>query len=200
MRSATDRGRVYLRCGCRDTNGDQVGASCPSLHADTDHGTWYFAVDIPNPERRTTIRRGGYSTEQYAREALLLFLESASTGYNADPNQTLADYLTDWLDTKRRKIKLNTYAGYHRYVTHDLIPALGAIRLEQLGHYHIAGYANKQLDAGRGRVTVHAILSTLSSALGDAVRQRRLTHNPARPIAVPRPPSPNGKSGTRRRR
>jgi integrase len=32
-------------------------------------------------------------------------------------------------------------------------------------------------------------LATLSSALGDAVRQRRLPHNPARPAVLPRPPA-----------
>ncbi|MBI0379025.1 site-specific integrase, partial [Streptomyces albiflaviniger] len=32
-------------------------------------------------------------------------------------------------------------------------------------------------------------MATLSSALGDAVRQHRLTHNPARPAVLPRPPT-----------
>jgi len=36
-------------------------------------------------------------------------------------------------------------------------------------------------------VTVHRCLATLSSALGDAVRQRRLAYNPARPTVIPRP-------------
>ncbi|MFH8387914.1 hypothetical protein ACH4E7_44780 [Kitasatospora sp. NPDC018058] len=41
--------------------------------------------------------------------------------------------------------------------------------------------------AGRGKVTVHRCLATLSSALGDAVRHHRLPYNPARPTVIPRP-------------
>ncbi|WP_262703116.1 MULTISPECIES: hypothetical protein [Streptomyces] len=42
---------------------------------------------------------------------------------------------------------------------------------------------------GRGKVTVHRCLATLSSALGDAVKHHRLSHNPARPTIIPQPPS-----------
>ncbi|GAA1908192.1 hypothetical protein GCM10009753_44180 [Streptantibioticus ferralitis] len=49
MRSATTRGRVYRRCGCRDQQRKQLGARCPKLAADPDHGTWTFAVGLPSP-------------------------------------------------------------------------------------------------------------------------------------------------------
>ncbi|WP_326846950.1 tyrosine-type recombinase/integrase [Streptomyces kaniharaensis] len=39
-------------------------------------------------------------------------------------------------------------------------------------------------------MTLYRCLATLSSALGDAVRQDRLPHNPARPSVLPRPASP----------
>jgi uncharacterized protein YbjT (DUF2867 family) len=60
------------------------------------------------------------------------------------------------------------------------IPAFGAIRLEKLNHLHVARFIDDQLAAGRGPTTIQRLVATLSSALGDAVRQRRLQHNPAR--------------------
>lgn len=39
--------------------------------------------------------------------------------------------------------------------------------------------------------TVRRLVATLSNALGDAVRQRRLRHNPARHAPLPRAPKPN---------
>ncbi|MEU7246465.1 site-specific integrase [Streptomyces sparsogenes] len=84
-------------------------------------------------------------------------------------------------------LKTTTLARYRDYVTGDLIPALGALKLDELGHRHIAGFVHTQLAAGRGQVTVYRCLATLSSALGDAVRQHRITHNPARPTVLPRP-------------
>lgn len=59
--------------------------------------------------------------------------------------------------------------------------------LDELGYVHLSGYVYGELEQGRGRVTVHRILATLSSALGDAVRHHRLAHDPARPTVLPRP-------------
>ncbi|MGY0063737.1 tyrosine-type recombinase/integrase [Streptomyces sp. LZ34] len=191
MRSSADRGRVYRRCGCRDTNRHQLGTHCPRLTTDSIHGSWTFAVDLPSPDRkRTTVRRGGFPTQDAARAALRRMLEGEAGGFSADPNQTVADYLTTWLKAKTYVLKPTTVARYRDYVTHDLIPALGALKLDELGHRHIAGFTHSQLDAGRGRVTVYRCLATLSSALGDAVPQHRLAHNPARPAVIPRPAAP----------
>jgi integrase len=55
---------------------------------------------------------------------------------------------------------------------------------------HIAQFLHAQLDSGRGPVTLRRCIATLSSALNDAVRQRRLTHNAAKYTAIPRPAKP----------
>ncbi|MFD9407684.1 tyrosine recombinase XerC [Streptomyces sp. NPDC059989] len=72
----------------------------------------------------------------------------------------------------------------------DLAPAFGTLKLDELGHRHIAAFVTAELAAGRGKTTLYRCLATLSSALGDAVRQHRLPHNPASPPALHRPPSP----------
>lgn len=188
MRSAAHRGRIYRRCGCRDQHGSQLGARCPRLTTEHDHGTWTLAVDLPSPtHRRSTVRRGGFLTEERAATALRRLLEGEHGGFDADPNQNLAEYLTTWLKDKQLTLKPTTYARYRDYTFHDLIPHLGTVRLDDLGHQHIAGFVHTQLAHGRGKVTIHQCLATLSSALGDAVRHQRLTHNPARPTLMPRP-------------
>jgi hypothetical protein len=54
-----NRGRIYRRCACRDTNGKQLGARCPKL-TNRRHGRWAFAVDLPTLDRqRKTLRRCG---------------------------------------------------------------------------------------------------------------------------------------------
>ncbi len=62
MRSTSPRGRVYRRCGCRDTQHKPLGARCPQLAADRHHGTWTYAVDShSSPDhRRHTVHRGGF--------------------------------------------------------------------------------------------------------------------------------------------
>jgi integrase len=184
----SNRGRIYRRCACRDTTGKQLGARCPLL-ANRRHGRWAFAVDLPSlPGRRHTMRRCGYPTQADARAALRHLLECERAGIHLDDRQTVADYLTDWLAGKAMALKPTTLARYHDYITKDLIPDLGAIRLEELSHHHLACFIRDQLAAGRGPITLRRCIATLSSALTDAVRQRRLAHNPARYARVPRSP------------
>lgn len=59
MRTTADRGRIYRRCGCRDTHRHRLGAHCPHFLTDGHHGTWTFAVDLPAPRHHwTTVRVG----------------------------------------------------------------------------------------------------------------------------------------------
>lgn len=190
MRSHPNRGRIYRRCGCRNALGQQLGPHCPKL-ALGKHGTWAFAVDLPSiTGRRRTLRRSGFDTKAHAQAELDRILACERTGVVIDDRQTVADYLTDWLATKALTLKPTTMARYTDYVTKDLAPALGGIRLEKLSHQHIAQFVRAQLDSDRGPVTLRRCIATLSSALNDAVRQRRLTHNAAQYTAIPRPPKP----------
>ncbi|MFC9460404.1 tyrosine recombinase XerC [Streptomyces sp. NPDC056983] len=136
------------------------------------------------------MRRGGFASQNDAEQALHRFLEGEAGGFDADPNQTVADYLNSWLSAKDFVLKPTTMARYRDYDRNDLINGFGTLKLDQLGHRHITAFATSQLAAGRGKVTLSRCLATLSSALGDAVRQHRLPHNPASPPVLRRPPSP----------
>jgi integrase len=184
-----DRGRVYRRCACRDTTGRQIGARCALLVADSRHGRWAFAVDIPSVTgRRSTLRRCGFASKTEAQAALGRVLACERAGVECDDRQTVAEYLQEWLSVKALSLRPTTLARYRDYVDKDLVPALGAIRLERLHHRHVAQFVCDQVEAGRGLVTLRRCVATLSSALTDAVRQHRLTHNAARYTAVARPP------------
>ena len=135
------------------------------------------------------MRRGGFSSREAAHAAMVRFLEGSDAGFNGDPNQTVAGYLSSWLMTKELTLKPTTVIRYRDYVNQDLIPAHGHVLLDELGHAHIAAFTRRQLARGRGKVTIHRCLSTLSSALGDAVRHHRIPDNPARPTVIPRPPA-----------
>jgi hypothetical protein len=107
MRPNPNRGRVY----CRGADGRRLGARCPQL-ANPRHGSWAFAVDLPSPDhKRTTTRRSGYDTRSDARAALAKALECQRAGVLLDDAQTVADYLTGWLDAKARTLKPTTLAA-----------------------------------------------------------------------------------------
>lgn len=184
-----NRGRVYRRCACRNSNDKQLGARCPDLRSSPRHGTWSFAVDMPNlDKKRATLRRGGFASKKIAQDALAHVLACERAGIATNDHQTVADYLTTWLRDKTTTVKPSTAANYIDYVNKDLIPALGAIAIERLSHHHVAQFVHDQIAAGRGLTTLRRCVATLSSALNDAVRQHRLPHNPAHHAPVPRPP------------
>jgi integrase len=134
------------------------------------------------------MRRCGFATKTDARSALHRVLACERAGVECDDRQTVADYLGAWLQYKALTLKPTTLARYTDYVIKDLIPAMGAIRLEHLHHRHIAQFVRDQMAADRGLITLRRWVATLSSALTAAVRQHRLTHNPARYTLLARPP------------
>ena len=75
---------------------------------------------------------------------------------------------------------------YTDYIRNDLIPAFGAVPLERLTHEHVSQFIQCELAAGRGVVTLRRCVTTLSSALNDARRNHRLSHNAARFAKRPR--------------
>ncbi len=102
----------------------------------------------------------------------------------------MGTYLAEWLALKERTLKPSTAAGYSAYVRKDLLPVFGAMRLCDLRSRHIEEWAADQLAKGRGRVAVYRADATLRSALGAAVRSRRLAYNPTLHAVLERPASP----------
>ncbi|WP_405433875.1 tyrosine recombinase XerC [Micromonospora sp. NBC_00617] len=189
MRQNPNRGRVYRCCACRDSTGRLLGPRCPKL-SNARHGGWAFAVDLPSLTKRSTMRRTGFATKAAASAARAHVLECERAGVSLDDSETVASYLTCWLEAKSPSLKTNTVNRYSAYIHNDLIPALGAVPLERLTHDHVTQFIQRELATGRGPVTLRRCITTLSSALNDARRNHRLPHNAARFATVPRPPTP----------
>ncbi|MGW3473614.1 hypothetical protein ACWDKQ_35410 [Saccharopolyspora sp. NPDC000995] len=175
MRSNPNRGRIYRRCGCRDQDHRQLGPHCPKLDYHK-HRTWAFAVDLPSiTGRRRTLRRSGFTTRAHAQTELNRILGCERTGVAIDDRETIADYLTDWLATKALTLKPTTMARYTDYLTKTASPPSARSGWKNSATSNVAQFVRTQLDAGRGPITLRRCVATLSSALNDAVHQRRLT-------------------------
>ena len=135
------KGRVYLRCYCRGEDGRELGTRCPALVGDRKHGAWASAADVPSVEnRRKTMRRSGYPTKGAAQRALTDVLARYRAGAKVDDRQTVAGYSVAWLDSKRHGPRPKTMYRYTEIVTKELVPALGALPLEQLSPDHVAAF------------------------------------------------------------
>lgn len=179
-------GRVYRRCTCRDEAGKELGARCPELATNGKHGKWGFAVDLPSADKkRKTMRRHRWTTKKPAEAALRDVQSRNGQGVDVDDRELVADWLRTFLHEKRHTLKPKTLHQYRLYVDQDLIPALGAIRLEHLRHTHVSALISDMEAAGRGAPTIRRCIAVLSSALSYAVARRRLTHNVAKHAPLP---------------
>ncbi|MGW0664183.1 N-terminal phage integrase SAM-like domain-containing protein [Streptodolium elevatio] len=91
----------------------------------------------PHREDIAPTSAEGFADEPAARAALRRLIDGEAGGFDADPNRTLPEYLEAWLAEKQLTLKPTTYARYRDYVNNDLIPALGTLRLDDLGDRQI---------------------------------------------------------------
>lgn len=181
------KGQIHRYCMCRDDAGRVLGKSCPELARNGKHGSYRFKVDLPRSAgKRQEMQRRGFPTRRAAEGALRSVLARHGAGVKIDDRESTGDFLLANLAAKKTRLKPTTWHMYAEYTNKALVPALGSIRLEQLRHDHVQTLVDELAAAGRGATTVRRIVATLSSALGDAVRQRRLQHNVCEHVVMPK--------------
>lgn len=158
-----------------------------------DHGSWYFAADLPREAgRRLRLRRGGYATcalARVARENLL----ALPRGLVAGRVWTVERWLRTWLDLVDVYLRPTTLRGYREHVHRYLLPYLGYHTLAELGtrdvQQMLRGLAAHRTPTGRlmAPATIARILATLRTALAGAVREGLIAVNPAAAARAPRP-------------
>ena len=142
----------------------------------------------------TTPFAGSRRDAERALTAILAELDSGS--YVAPSALTVAEFLTDWLVTARDRLAPKTAERYDEICRHQILPFLGAVRLQalkppQIGAWHrqlrtAGGAGGKPLAAQ----TVKHAHRVLHSALEHAVRTEILSRNPAHSVPTPKVRAP----------
>ena len=104
------------------------------------------------------------------------------------PQQTVTQFLEDWLENvHRHKIRENSYKMYRSHLDLYVLPAFGHVKLQKLSAYQIETlYVNLQ-KKGLKAETIRSIHGMLHKAFNDAVRWKRLSHNPCDDAQRPGP-------------
>ena len=193
---------IYRRCGCRDADSKPFGplpdratelqraATCPTLLRDPKHGTWGFGLSggtNPGTGKRIQVRKMGFGTKREAQQARAKAVDELATGrYRGDQKATLAEYLPAWLDRRVRDgLRPSTELMYRRYLEHDVVPALGRVRVAELRRFHVDRLVQDLTANGRGATTVRRIHAVISSAMTAAEQLDLIDFNPASKIALP---------------
>ena len=151
-------------------------------------GRWYGFVTMDirpdgSPDRRKRTAATRAEVVGKVRQ-----LERQRTDQSALPvgrSPRLETWLTDWLSATSLRVRPSTLSGYTVDVYRHINPTIGRHRLDALQSEHIEHLHAVLLANGLNAGTVHHVRRTLSKALNDAVRRRRLARNSV--ALAPRP-------------
>jgi integrase len=151
-----------------------------------------IAVELP-PNAVTGKRRQRWETfHGTKREAekrlteLLSLADQRRLGIN--PRTTLREFLTSWLENEASQRAPKTYARYKQLVENQVAPALGNVRLGQLGASQIVGLDKTLRDRHYAAQTRKHVFRLLHVALAYAVALRVLSAHPMDGLKAPSVP------------
>jgi integrase len=175
---------VYRRCS-------RCGVRIAARHCTrcgSERSSWTFVVDIgAETGRRVQRSRGGFATKRAAVAAMYALQRSVAEGtYVAPSALTVGEYLEQWLDGARLRLRPGAYDACEVHVRVYIAPRIGQVPLQRLTTGTIKALYAELRKSGRARgggplsaKTVHNVHRTLSRALNDAVTDRLLAGNPA---------------------
>ena len=160
------------------------------------NGRYGIRVDL-GPDPRTGVRRQtsrqGFRTKKEAEHALDEALTSLRNGTMVGrTSMTVAEYLDDWLEGERLRLKETTWSSYETAIAR-IKANIGSLRVQNLTPRDVERlYLELAQSGGRGgkalaTKTVRNTHVVLRKALADAERLGLLGRNPA---TVARPPIP----------
>ena len=128
------------------------------------------------------VNKRGFRTtraaEQWRADAMI---NAASP---ADSRITVGEWVTEWLERHRNRIRPSTFQRYEISVRLWILPHLGMIQLRRLSHRHIEALHDAATKAGRAPATIRRNQTPLHLALEDAVRDDIIPSNPAKLIRL----------------
>ncbi len=151
-------------------------------------GRWEVRVDIGRGLDGKRRRRSAFADTQAAavRELKRLAGRQVTGQLVTTSTPTVATYLGEWFATNSDAWRPSTRRGYRRAIDGFLVPAFGALRLEQLTPAIVQRWLLEQKTQHGARRRVVLAHATLRSALSDAQRLQLVTINAAALVKVPK--------------
>jgi integrase len=146
-------------------------------------GRWAATITLENHKRKTFYG----STRREVQERLKIALREQQQGtLVTTPQQTVAQYLQQWLENHQSSVRLRTYERYEQIVRLHLVPTIGRISLQKLTPQQVQSLYTQKLQAGLSRTTVNTLHAMLHKALKDALRWNLVARNVCDAVSPPR--------------
>lgn len=147
-------------------------------------GRWEASIRVDGV-RHSSYSRIRVEAAAWLKQALRLLDEGLPIASSKD---TMAKFLTDWLETMSQTIRPRTLDRYEQFVRLHIVPEIGRIQLAKLAPTHLQAMYAARGKAGLSPRTVHHLHAFLHRVLADAVAWGLVSRNVsdfARPPRVP---------------
>ena len=151
--------------------------------------SWYYVFSLGKDSngKRKQKKKRGFKTKKDAQKALTEAMNSFFQGTYIEPSKTLfQDYLTEWFQTKRRSIGIQTAQVYEHYLNSRIIPKLGKIAIAELSTLHIQSYINNLQEDGLSSSTVKKNYEIIRNSLEHAIDFGLIQNNVALKVKLPK--------------
>ncbi len=148
---------------------------------------WTATIELPpgpkGERRRKTVRRKNKA--ELLTELKKLRADFERTGNLPTSGETVEQWFRHWLESVAKRVRPNTYDQYRNTVEKHVIPAIGNVRLAQVGPTHIKRVHDAVLAKGLSSTTALLAHRTMSTSFKVALREGRMTRNPATLVDAP---------------
>ena len=146
-------------------------------------GRWVASIMLENRKRKEFYGK----TRKEVQEKLKVALRELQQGtLVTGPQQTVAQYLHEWLKVHKQVIRPRSYERYEAIIRLHLVPMLGKLPLQKLTGQHLQRLYTEKLESGLSSTTVSAIHGMLHTALDNALKLGILTRNVCEAVSPPR--------------
>lgn len=155
-------------------------------------GRWVGSFSIGKDAKGKRIRKVVYGwTKAEAQDELTrLHTENRTSPLTAPNRQTVATFLTSWLEgTSKPTIAATTHANYKASIDLHIIPGIGGIVLAKLSALQVQGLYSARERDGESAYTIRTCHAVLRKALKQAVRWREIPRNVCEDVESPRLPA-----------
>jgi integrase len=164
-----------------------------SIRERPDTGVWEGRISYIDGEGKRQRPTVTGATKKEAQKKLDALRQRASNGvqYLEADKMTLASYLDGWLERCKSSVSPNTYLQYEQHTRLYLKPLLGQLPLGKVIAHSVEQLFVKLHSLGLTLKQQGKVGTTLSAALGKAVKKGLLQRNPCEHAEWPMPDDPN---------
>jgi integrase len=145
---------------------------------------WVGSITLENRKRKVFYGK----TRKEVQEKLKVALREQQQGtLVTTPKQTLAQFLTDWLEnSQKQSVRPRTYERYEELVRLHIVPVLGRCELQKLSAQHLQTFYAKKAGEGLSATTINHFHNVLHKALDTAVKWNLVARNVCDLVSPPR--------------